>query len=180
MTESALSDSNPAPAPKRFFAWLGLAALLVLLDQASMQWIIQSMAFGDGFDVTGVFNIVRVHNHGAAFSFLAGEDGWQRWFFAGIAVMAAVWLTWMLKQHHAERLLATSLACVLGGALGNLIDRIQHGYVVDFLDFHWSVLAPVFYNGHFPAFNVADSAITIGACLLIYDEIRRWRKTRQA
>lgn len=94
--------------------------------------------------MTGFFNIVRVHNHGAAFSFLAGEDGWQRWFFAAIAVVAATWLTWMLRQHPTQRLISISLSCILGGALGNLIDRMAYGYVVDFLDFHAPLLDGLF------------------------------------
>jgi len=166
---------------KRLFKrWLALAGLLVVIDQATKRLIVETMALGDGFSVTGFFNIVRVHNHGAAFSFLAGEDGWQRWFFAAIAVVAATWLTWMLRQHPTQRLISISLSCILGGALGNLIDRMAYGYVVDFLDFHAPLLDGLFYNGHFPAFNVADSAITIGATLLIFDEIRRWRRERVA
>jgi signal peptidase II len=113
---------------------------------------------------------VRVHNHGAAFSFLAGASGWQRWFFTVIGFEAAGVIIWMLKKHPGQRLFSFAMACILGGALGNVIDRLLYGYVVDFLDFHWRGM-------HFPAFNVADSAITIGAACLILDELIRVRRT---
>jgi signal peptidase II len=114
---------------------------------------------------------VRVHNHGAAFSFLAGAGGWQRWFFTGIGIVAAGVIVWLLRAHPGQKLFCFALACILGGALGNVIDRVAYGYVVDFLDFHW-------HGMHFPAFNVADSAITVGAVSLILDELLRVRGTR--
>jgi signal peptidase II len=112
---------------------------------------------------------VRAHNTGAAFSFLADAAGWQRWLFTAIGVGAAVFIVWMLKSHAGQRLFSFAMAAILGGAIGNVIDRMMHGYVVDFLDFHWG-------GQHFPAFNVADSAITVGAICLILDELRRVRK----
>ena len=115
--------------------------------------------------------VVRAHNTGAAFSFLNGAGGWQRWMFTGIGVAAALFILWMLRSHAAQKLFAFALACILGGAIGNVIDRLWHGYVVDFLDFHYASL-------HFPAFNVADSAITIGAACLILDELIRVRRGR--
>ncbi|MCB2016762.1 MAG: lipoprotein signal peptidase [Hydrogenophaga sp.] len=158
--------------------WLGLAAVIVLLDQFTKVLITGNYQLGDSTAVTGFFNIVRAHNTGAAFSFLAAAGGWQRWLFTGIGVAAAVFIVWMLRAHPGQKLFAFAMACILGGALGNVIDRVLHGHVVDFLDFHWSFLAGVFPGGHFPAFNVADTGITIGAIALILDELLRVRKGR--
>ena len=165
---------------KPFAMWLVLAAVLVALDQLTKAWIISTFATGGGVVVTDFFNIVRVHNYGAAFSFLATEGGWQRWFFTGIAVATVVWIIWMLKSQGGQTLFAFALSCIMGGAIGNVLDRLMHGYVVDFLDFHWQWLTPVFYQGHFPAFNVADAAITIGAISLIADEIIRVTRAKRA
>jgi len=150
--------------------WLALAALLVLLDQFTKVLIVGSLQLGDGFAVTSFFNIVRVHNTGAAFSFLAQAGGWQRWFFTGLGLAAAVFIVWLLHRHPGQRLFGFAMACVLGGAVGNVIDRVIYGHVVDFLDFHALGL-------HFPAFNVADSAITVGAACLILDELLRVRRS---
>ncbi|MGY8905528.1 MAG: signal peptidase II [Burkholderiales bacterium] len=151
--------------------WLALALILVLLDQLSKTLILGYYKLGDSTTITSYFNVVRVHNSGAAFSFLAGASGWQRWFFTGIGLLAAVYLLWMLKSHSAQTLFAFAMASILGGAVGNVIDRLLHGYVVDFLDFHWA-------GWHFPAFNVADAAISVGAACLILDELRRVRSGR--
>ena len=151
--------------------WLSLSALVVLLDQISKQWILANYQLGDSTYITRFFNLVRAHNTGAAFSFLADAGGWQRWFFTGLGVLAAGVIIWMLKSHAGQRLFSFALACVLGGAVGNVIDRVLYGYVVDFLDFHTR-------GYHFPAFNVADSAITIGAACLILDELLRVRRGR--
>lgn len=150
--------------------WLGLAAILLMADQFTKVLIVGFYKLGDATHVTSFFNVVRVHNSGAAFSFLAGAGGWQRWFFTAIGVLAAALIVWMLKSHAGQKLFAFALACILGGAIGNVIDRILYGYVVDFLDFHWR-------GWHFPAFNLADSAITIGAACLILDELLRVRRT---
>ncbi len=158
--------------------WLGLAATIVLLDQFTKVLILGNYQLGDGTPVTSFFNIIRAHNTGAAFNFLASAGGWQRWFFTGIGVAAAGFIVWMLRSHPGQKLFAFALACILGGAVGNVIDRLLHGYVVDFLDFHWSFLAGLFPGGHFPAFNVADAGITIGATCLILDEILRVRRGR--
>ena len=109
---------------------------------------------------------MRAHNTGAAFSFLAGETGWQRWFFSAIGVVAAVFIIYMLRSHPGQKLFSFAMACILGGAIGNVVDRLLHGYVVDFLDVHWRGM-------HFAAFNLADAAITIGAISLILDELLR-------
>ncbi len=158
--------------------WLALAGLVVLLDQFFKQLILANYQLGDSTYVTSFFNIVRAHNTGAAFSFLAGAGGWQRWFFVALALAAAVFIVWLLRSHPGQKLFAFSLSMILGGALGNVIDRLLHGYVVDFLDFHWAFLSPLFHRGHFPAFNVADAAITAGAIGLILDELRRVRAGR--
>ncbi|MFM2051026.1 MAG: hypothetical protein RL682_1517 [Pseudomonadota bacterium] len=150
--------------------WLGLAFILLLADQFTKVLIVGYYHLGDSTLVTGFFNIVRVHNHGAAFSFLAGASGWQRWFFTALGVVAAVAIVWMLKKHAGQKLFSFAMACILGGAIGNVVDRVLYGYVVDFLDFHWAGM-------HFPAFNVADSAISVGALCLILDELLRVKKS---
>ena len=158
--------------------WLALALLILLADQFFKVLILGSYQLGEGTLVTSFFNIVRVHNTGAAFSFLAGASGWQRWFFVGLGAVAAIVMVWMLKSHAGQRLFCLAIACILGGAIGNVVDRLLYGYVVDFLDFHWAFLDGLFHGGHFPAFNVADCAITVGAGLLILDELLRVRRGR--
>jgi signal peptidase II len=159
-----------ASATVRMLPWLGLALALFIADQFTKSLILDAYSgLGQGTYVTSFFNIVRAHNLGAAFSFLASESGWQRWFFTGVGVTAALFIVWMLRSHAGQKLFSFALACILSGALGNVIDRIRHGYVVDFLDFHYG-------GWHFPAFNVADSAITIGAACLILDELLRMRR----
>ncbi|WP_093381764.1 signal peptidase II [Variovorax sp. OV329] len=151
--------------------WLLIALLIVIADQFTKAVILGNYRYGDQTVVTSFFNIVRAHNTGAAFSFLADAAGWQRWMFTGIGVAAAVFITWMLRSHAGQRLFSMSMALILGGAIGNVIDRMMHGYVVDFLDFHLG-------GRHFPAFNLADSAITLGAICLILDELLRMRRKR--
>ena len=151
--------------------WLALALLIVLADQFTKVLILGSYQLGEGTALTSFFNLVRVHNTGAAFSFLAGASGWQRWFFVGIGVVAVVVIVWMLKSHPGQRLFSLALSCILGGAVGNVLDRLLYGYVVDFLDFHYAGV-------HFPAFNLADSAITLGASCLILDELLRVRRSK--
>ncbi|HMR71631.1 MAG TPA: signal peptidase II, partial [Rubrivivax sp.] len=143
--------------------WLGLAAVVVLLDQLTKTLVIGWFELGDVRPVTGFFNLVRVHNTGAAFSFLAGASGWQRWFFVGLGIVASGFIVWMLRSHGTQKLFGFSLAMILGGAVGNVVDRLLHGYVVDFLQFRFALLEPVFHGGYFPSFNVADAAITAGA-----------------
>ena len=157
--------------------WLGIAFVILLADQFTKLLIVGSFSLGDSQTVTSFFNLVRVHNSGAAFSMLSTASGWQRWFFTGIGVVATLFILWLLRSHPTQKLFCFALALVLGGAVGNVIDRIAYGHVVDFLDFHWDWLSPVFYQGHFPAFNVADSAISVGAVCLILDELIRVRKS---
>ena len=163
------SPSASARTLTGIWPWLAIALFIIVADQVSKSWILGAYNHAEQTAVTGFFNIVRAHNTGAAFSFLAGASGWQRWFFTIIGVGAAIFITWMLKSHAGQKLFSLAMACILGGAIGNVIDRMMHGYVVDFLDFHLG-------GKHFPAFNVADSAITIGAICLVLDELRRVRK----
>ncbi len=156
--------------------WLALALFVVVLDQFTKTLILGWFAYGDVRPVTSFFNLVRVHNTGAAFSFLAGGSGWQRWFFVGIGVAASVFIVWMLKKHPTQTLFCFAVTMILGGAVGNVVDRLLHGYVVDFLQFRFAVLEPIFRGGYFPSFNVADAAITVGAASLILDEILRVRR----
>ena len=162
-TKSKSSSSN------KLGLWLGLALIIILLDQFTKVLILGNFQLGDSRFVTSFFNVVRVHNTGAAFSFLAGAGGWQRWFFVGLGAVATVFITVMLRRHGAQTLFATALSLILGGAIGNVIDRLLHGYVVDFIQVHAG-------GWYFPSFNVADSAISVGAVLLIWDEIRRVRR----
>jgi signal peptidase II len=156
--------------------WLALAVLVIVLDQFTKTLILGWFQHGDVRPVTSFFNLVRVHNSGAAFSFLAGASGWQRWFFIGLGVGAAAFIVWMLRTHPTQKLFCFAITMIMGGALGNVIDRALHGYVVDFLQFRFAILEPVFHGGYFPSFNLADSAITLGAVLLIVDELRRVRR----
>ena len=164
----AAASNTPAAS---LAPWLGIATLIVLVDQFTKMLIVGLFQLGDSHTVTSFFNLVRVHNAGAAFSFLAGADGWQRWFFIVLGVAAAVFIVWMLRSHGGQRLFSWALALILGGAVGNVIDRLLHGHVVDFIQVHGA-------GYYFPSFNVADSAITVGAVCLILDEIRRVRRSR--
>ena len=158
--------------------WLGIAFVILLADQFTKLLVVGSFALGDSQTISSFFNLVRVHNSGAAFSMLSNASGWQRWFFTGIGVVATFFILWLLRSHPTQKLFCFALALVLGGAVGNVIDRIAYGHVVDFLDFHWDWLSPVFFQGHFPAFNVADSAISVGAVCLILDELIRIRRSK--
>jgi signal peptidase II len=145
--------------------WLWLALAIIVADHLTKWWVTASLDYQEFIPVLPFFSLVLVHNTGAAFSFLADASGWQRWFFVSIGVIATVIIVRLLKRHACEPRLAFSLALVLGGALGNVIDRVALGYVVDFLYFHYLGFA-------WPAFNVADTAISIGAALLIWDSLR--------
>jgi signal peptidase II len=149
----------------RWLRWLGLSAAVIALDLGTKAWITSVFQLGESREVTPFFNLVLAHNTGAAFSFLAGAGGWQRWLFTAITIVISAVLVVMLRRHERNRLLACAFALVLGGALGNLRDRLVAGYVVDFIQVHWA-------GWYFPAFNVADSAITIGVALLLWDGIR--------
>jgi len=144
--------------------WLGLAALVLIADQVTKYVVSRTFALYESVEVTPFFNLVLVHNRGAAFSFLSDAGGWQRGFFICIALVASVWIAWLIRKHATQSVFCLALALILGGALGNVIDRILFGAVVDFLDFHA-------YGYHWPAFNVADAAISCGAALLIWDAL---------
>jgi len=146
--------------------WLGIAIIIVLLDQVTKITMSRLLVYGQSEVITPYFNLVMVYNQGAAFSFLANSGGWQRWFFTGLACVVSLVIIWMLWKNASQRLFCWSLSLILGGAVGNLIDRLIYGHVIDFLDFHIGTL-------HWPAFNVADSAITLGAALFVLDELRR-------
>ena len=151
--------------------WLGLALIIFIADQFTKTLILGYYQLGDVTRVTSFFDVVRVHNPGAAFSFLADASGWQRWFFTGLGLAAAGFILWMLRQHAGQKLFAFAMACLLGGAIGNVVDRLMHGYVVDFIALHYA-------GWSFPAFNVADMAITAGAIGMILDELLRVRRGR--
>ena len=149
--------------------WLGIATIIILLDQITKFTITKLFTYGEQYPLTSFFNLVLAYNKGAAFSFLAGESGWQRYFFTALGIVAALFIVYLLSRHTGQRLFCWALALILGGAVGNVIDRLLYGHVIDFLDFHIR-------GWHFPAFNVADSAISIGAALFILDELRRVNK----
>lgn len=146
--------------------WLGMAALIVIFDQLSKIAISKLLAKQGVLKITSFFNLVLAYNKGAAFSFLAAEGGWQRYLFTGISIAVSIFLVYLLRKHATQRMFCWGLALLLGGAVGNLIDRLLYGHVIDFLDFHVG-------TWHWPAFNVADSAICLGALLFILDELRR-------
>jgi signal peptidase II len=169
------TKKKPAFAPSSaargsLIPWLGIAFIIILLDQLSKITITKLFEYGEQKYVTGFFNLVLVYNKGAAFSFLSDQGGWQRYFFTALALVAVGVIVYLLKRHAGQRMFCWALALIMGGALGNVIDRMAYGHVIDFLDFHWKGIA------HFPAFNVADIAISLGAVLFIFDELRRVNK----
>lgn len=150
--------------------WLGIAFIIVLLDQLTKITVEKLFTYGETLPVTSFFNLVLAYNKGAAFSFLNDQGGWQRYLFTAIGVVAVGYILYLLRRHSGQRLFCWALALIMGGAIGNVIDRVAYGHVIDFLDFYHRSL------GHFPAFNIADSAISIGVVLFIYDELRRVNK----
>jgi signal peptidase II len=147
---------------RRALGWFGLSLLILILDVVSKMLVLGRFAHGERLEVTGFFNLVLVFNKGAAFSFLAGAPGWQTPLFAGFAVVASLVISYLLLKNASKKMFCSGLALILGGAIGNLIDRLRYGHVVDFLDLHA-------FGWHWPAFNVADSAITVGAAILILE-----------
>ena len=170
MRDKGQQGGASAPSTYRPLRWLWLAAAVVVLDLATKALMSSVLSYGQPVEVLPFFNLTLLHNTGAAFSFLADHPGWQRWFFAIIAVGASIGLTvWMSRLKADDKLLGASLALIIGGALGNLYDRLVHGYVVDFLSFHVA-------GWYYPAFNVADIGITLGAIGLIWESIFEGRK----
>jgi signal peptidase II len=151
--------------------WLAIAAAVLVLDQLTKYMVTRAFSPYEVLEITPFFNLVLVYNRGAAFSFLSQAAGWQREFFIGVALLASMWILWLLWRYSRERLFCFALALILGGALGNLVDRVLIGAVVDFLDFHA-------FGYHWPAFNIADAAISCGAVLLVWDALRGSRHSR--
>jgi signal peptidase II len=154
---------------RRFLVWLLLAGIVAMLDQASKAWVLAFFQPGESLTVAPVFNLVLLFNTGASFSFLADAGGWQRWFFTALALAVSAWLIVLLRTHADKPPIACALALILGGAIGNVIDRLHSGAVTDFLHFHWQ-------EHYFPAFNLADSCITVGVILLIGYELFNKRR----
>jgi signal peptidase II len=175
----AMASSDTLPEgfradPLRFAIWLGLAALVAALDQWSKALAVAQLDYGRPVALLPVFNLTLQYNTGAAFIFLSDAGGWQRWFFSAVAVIASAAICiWLVRLHRGERMLAASLSLILGGALGNLWDRLTLGYVVDFISVHYS-------GWYFPTFNIADSAVTVGAGLMILDALIQARQVKAA
>jgi len=169
MSEPERTSDAPAVQRTHPAMWLWLSVAVVGLDQATKFLVTRFFDLYERVEVFPVLDFTLLHNRGAAFSMLAGASGWQRWFFIALALAVSVALVvWIWRAPRGDKLLPFSLALILGGAVGNLIDRVVHGYVVDFIHAHWGA-------AYFPAFNVADSAITVGAVLLLFDAFREHR-----
>ncbi|MAA65190.1 MAG: signal peptidase II [Alteromonadaceae bacterium] len=168
------AELNPAGQKRRGqLRWLWLALGVIVVDLGTKAWFTAILTYGEPVPVLSFFNFTLLHNTGAAFSFLAGEAGWQRWFFVGLAaVVSVVLVRWLATLKANETWMAVAIALILGGAIGNVYDRVVHGYVVDFLHFYWN-------SYHFPAFNLADTAITIGAIMMVVDMFRKPSETAQ-
>ena len=163
--------AGAADPVRRMLPWVALAAAIVLIDQLTKIAIERAFDYGDVHPVTGFFNLVLTYNRGAAFSFLASASGWQKHFLTVIGIGASLFILYLLARHGSQKLFSLALAMILGGAIGNVIDRLAYGHVIDFLDFHVG-------GWHWPAFNVADSAIVGGAILLVVDELLRVRRAK--
>jgi len=168
-------DVTQLKASRSGWRWLPIAIGIVLVDQISKAWIESHFNLYESIAVLPVLDITRLHNPGAAFSFLADAGGWQRWFFTGLALVVSTGIVWGLRRidPRQQLALAAGLALIMGGAIGNVIDRLQHGFVIDFVHVHWG-------DAYFPAFNIADAAITVGAGLLLWDAWQEWRRERAA
>lgn len=158
--------------PKRFLGWLGLSGLVIVLDQITKLAVLDRLMLGEAVPYTDFFQLVLVYNPGAAFSFLADQPGWQKWFFAALALVISAWLIGLIRKHANEALQPLAFSMIVGGALGNVIDRFAYGAVVDFLYFHIG-------EHGWPAFNLADSAITLGVILMIISQIRESRRAKE-
>ena len=166
------SSSRSAGGGPSLWLWLGISLVVILLDQYAKTLIVGDFRLGEARTVTSFFDVVRLQNTGMAWSLLANAGGWQRWFFIGLALAASAFMLYLLKKNGAQKLFSFAVAMVLGGAVGNVIDRVMRGSVVDFISLHWHDVYT------FPAFNLADSAITVGAIALILDELIRVRRGR--
>lgn len=168
-SKKSAAFNKPAASSNQMSPWLGLATIVLLLDQLSKITITHWLPLGGSREITSFFNLVFVYNPGAAWSFLANESGWQRYLFIGIGLAASAYMIFLLRRHGGQRMFCWAVSLILGGAIGNVLDRFFYGKVVDFLDFYYN-------SWHFPAFNIADSAICVGAALFILDELRRVNK----
>ena len=146
--------------------WFSISAIIIAADLYTKHLVQNSFVYGDMLTITSFFDLVRYHNQGSAFGFLADAGGWQKLFFNGVSVLAIMVISYLIRKHATEKLFCLGLALVLGGAIGNFYDRITLGYVVDFLNFHY-------HNIHWPAFNVADSAICVGVACLLLDSFKK-------
>jgi len=171
MPDASKQGGPGRSAGRSLLLWLIPALLIIAIDQITKVWFDTNLMYGERWPLLPFFDFTLVYNTGAAFSFLADGEGWQRWFFTGIAVVASVVILRLMWKSPDQGWFCAALTCILGGALGNAIDRLLYGHVVDFLLFYW-------HDWYFPAFNVADIAITVGAILLLLDEILRWRRER--
>ncbi len=167
----AKSRSMQASSGASLAPWLGISLIVILFDQLTKIAVTRVFAYATPYAVAPFFNFLLIFNRGAAFSFLSSASGWQRWAFTALGIAAACVIVYLLKRHGNQKLFSTALSLIMGGALGNVIDRLVHGRVIDFLDFHVG-------GWHWPAFNLADSAIVVGAVLLVLDELRRVRGAR--
>ena len=167
--KKSFTSTSSNSASNTLLPWLGISLIVLLLDQLTKITILKLFHYGESMPITSFFNLVLVYNKGAAFSFLAAESGWQRHLFTVIGISAAVYIIYLLKKHASQRMFCCALALILGGAVGNVVDRVIYGHVIDFLDFYLG-------NWHWPAFNIADSAICLGAVLFVIDELRRVNK----
>ena len=166
-----MPKSRTALAQASLSRWMWLALLIVILDQISKVIAEASLTFGQRVNVFPFFDFTLLYNPGAAFSFLANQGGWQRWFFTLVGVLAIAFIAYLMRRHREDKRFLLALTLIMGGAVGNLIDRVLYGHVIDFLLFYWE-------KWHYPAFNLADSAITVGAVLLILDELMRLRRKK--
>lgn len=165
-------DAAPICLMNTAKAWW-VVALIILFDQATKLFFLSTLNDGQRINVFPFFDFILLFNTGAAFSFLANHDGWQRWFFVGVGIFAIIVISFLLRRHQHEPRFMWGLSLILGGAIGNVIDRLIWGHVVDFLLFYYD-------NWYYPAFNIADSAITVGVALIIFDEILKWRSHRKS
>lgn len=170
---SAEHRSATVNQPPGIGRWLTMAAVLIIVDQITKLYFDATFAYGERLNVLPIFDFTLMYNRGAAFSFLASQPGWQRWFFTGLGIVAAIVIVWLLRRHRDQPRFCLALTLILGGAVGNVIDRMAYGHVVDFLLFYWN-------DWYYPAFNVADIGITCGAVLLVLDELLRARRARSA
>ncbi|WP_246770343.1 signal peptidase II, partial [Bordetella pertussis] len=166
---AGLTMTQARAAAPRLAPWLAAAALIIVLDQATKLYFDGAFQYGERLNVLPFFDFTLLYNRGAVFSFLASEEGWQRWFFTALGVGASIVIVWLLRRTAGQPRFSLALTLIMGGALGNVIDRVAYGHVVDFLLFYWR-------DWHYPAFNLADVAITCGAVLLVVDELLRARK----